>query len=740
MQDYIGKHIDRYRITEQLGMGGMAVVYKAFDTRLEREVALKLIRTESITEDHHSRLMKRFEREAKALGSLHHRNIVSVFDYGDFKGIPYLILEYISGKTLKEVEKPVSVEQAAKWLAPIAHALEHTHKQNILHRDVKPSNILLTSEGETKLSDFGIAKLLEVSNDGSLTGEGVGIGTPEYMAPEQGLGGTVDGRADMYALGVVFYELVTGVKPFTAVTPMAVMIKQINDPLPLPTEVAPDLPIKIENILIKVLAKKPSNRLKDMGEFAVLLDLIAKGNIPDDLLTKLLTIDDQSIEHQPDLMQEDQKFSGTEAETWDEFQPRKPISGSQQKKAGNSKRNMLLVVMIAVALILFVFGIRTLFSAFGYPQGLISDQIEVGVSDANSVDTNEIAFEKSTANPTEHLPEIESQAIEVDVSLQRLDPDVIQVTNLDRVEETKYWDNLRANLISWMPNNESFIYANSWMSQGEVYKMNKSSGEIIDFSKEIFEINSNNFLNISSISGDGSLLAAKTYGGDEVFVWYYKESDPIFKLPGQLWGVAHPRAPIVLDNGRIALIINEALQVWNITSGELLQVLDEGYNWDDNLGLVLSPDGKKLALLNTNSGEVKVWDFETFALLQSLRWHTGARNMAFSPDGSLIATGISRNYGSREIIRIWEVESGMMVMEIQKSNEGVHGMIFSADGKLLITGNSIGDVRFWHIEDGSLLKTIKGYDDEPISSITLSHDGKYLLVAGSTDIRLFSIN
>jgi len=150
---------------------------------------------------------------------------------------------------------------------PIAHALEYAHQRNIVHRDVKPTNILLTETSEPMLSDFGIAKILE-TDEATLTGSGVSIGTPEYMSPEQSMGRGVDQRTDIYALGMVFYELVTGRKAYTADTPAAVLIKQVTEPLPRPKTFVPDLPDEVELAIFKSLAKNPEDRYLNMGEFA----------------------------------------------------------------------------------------------------------------------------------------------------------------------------------------------------------------------------------------------------------------------------------------------------------------------------------------------------------------------------------------------------------------------------------------------------------------------------------------
>ena len=281
----VGQNIGRYHIVEELGTGGMASVYKAYDTRLERDVAVKVIRRDMVAEVHASQMLRRFEREARALARLEHPNIVNVHDYGEYEGAPYLVMQYLTGGTLRELTgKSMPYGEAARLLIPIAHALGYAHSMDIVHRDVKPANILITASGQPMLSDFGIAKILAADDTTRLTGTGVGIGTPEYMAPEQGMSRQVDQRADIYALGVVFYELVTGRKPFTADTPMAVVVKHINDPLPRPRLYVPALPEAVEVILFKALAKEPEDRYPDMQAFAAALQ-----NLPDDQTAATLT-------------------------------------------------------------------------------------------------------------------------------------------------------------------------------------------------------------------------------------------------------------------------------------------------------------------------------------------------------------------------------------------------------------------------------------------------------------------
>ena len=278
MPDFTGQDLGRYHIIEKLGEGGMAIVYRAYDTSLDIDVAIKFVRTERLAPEFADKARKRFKIEAQKTAKLMHASIVPVIDYGDYKGVPYLVMRYVEGgKTLKSIlGKSIHWHDSVKLLLPIAQALDFAHKNQIIHRDVKPANILVASDGSLMLTDFGIAKVIEVDEtmDG-LTTAGMAIGTPEYMAPEQWEGGKVDGRADIYALGVVFYEMITGRPPFKADTVPATMVQVLRDPLPRPKQFIPDLPDEVEKLLFKALAKNPEDRLGTMQEFALELLTLA---------------------------------------------------------------------------------------------------------------------------------------------------------------------------------------------------------------------------------------------------------------------------------------------------------------------------------------------------------------------------------------------------------------------------------------------------------------------------------
>ena len=271
MTELSGQYLGRYYLSERLGEGGMAVVYKAYDTRLERDVAIKIIRSEAFPADEMDQVLKRFEREAKSLAKLSHPNIIKVYDYGEHEGSPYLVMEYFPSGTLKKLfDGLVQWQDAVQLLLPVAHGLAYAHGRGILHRDIKPANILISDSGEPMLSDFGIAKLFGDEQISRLTESGAAIGTPEYMAPEQWTG-TTSPKSDLYSLGIVLYEMITGRKPYIADTPAAIMLKQATAPLPSPRKFVDDLPQALESILIKALAKEPENRYKDLNDFTFAL-------------------------------------------------------------------------------------------------------------------------------------------------------------------------------------------------------------------------------------------------------------------------------------------------------------------------------------------------------------------------------------------------------------------------------------------------------------------------------------
>ena len=253
MEDLIGKQLGPYQVVAQLGMGGMATVFKAYQPKMDRYVALKVLPR------HFSRnpeFVSRFSREARVIANLEHPHILPVHDFGESDGYTYLVMRLVEGGSLADLLKKnrkLELAQINRIISQVGGALDYAHKKGVIHRDFKPGNVLMDEFDNCLLTDFGIAKLVEVTSH--LTHTGGILGTPAYISPEQGSGKPIDSRSDIYSLGVTLYQMVVGDVPYKADTPMAVIFKHISDPLPLPRKRVPELPESIERVILKALAK-----------------------------------------------------------------------------------------------------------------------------------------------------------------------------------------------------------------------------------------------------------------------------------------------------------------------------------------------------------------------------------------------------------------------------------------------------------------------------------------------------
>ncbi len=259
---------NRYLLLEKIGGGGMAVVYKAKDTLLNRFVAIKILRLEFSNDEE---FVKRFNVEAQSVASLSHPNVVSIYDVGYNEEVHYIVMEYVDGMTLKEyINKHGALDwqDAIKISTQICSAIEHAHKNKIVHRDIKPHNILLTKEGVAKVTDFGIARAVTSS---TITMVGSTIGSVHYFSPEQARGGFIDEKSDLYSLGIVMYEMVTGKVPFDGETPVAVALKQIQEIPVEPRKHTPSLPYGVNEIILKAIQKEQN--LRYQSATAMMIDL-----------------------------------------------------------------------------------------------------------------------------------------------------------------------------------------------------------------------------------------------------------------------------------------------------------------------------------------------------------------------------------------------------------------------------------------------------------------------------------
>ncbi|GAC1566413.1 MAG: hypothetical protein NVS3B14_08470 [Ktedonobacteraceae bacterium] len=270
----VGTVLGTCTLQQLIGQGGMGAVYLAQQSRPRRQVAVKvLLPVGTMKPQHLAAFLERFRRETDAAASLEHPNIMPVYEYGERDGLAYLVMPFISGGTLRDVmerEGQLILPKVINYLEQLAAALDFAHARGVIHRDIKPANILLTPEGRLLLTDFGLVKIVTEAGQAQarLTGAGAPVGTPDYMSPEQVLGQEVDGRADLYSLGIILFQMLTGITPFQGETPMQIASQQLHAQPPMPRRFCLELPVAAEQVVLKSLSKRPSDRFANGLEFA----------------------------------------------------------------------------------------------------------------------------------------------------------------------------------------------------------------------------------------------------------------------------------------------------------------------------------------------------------------------------------------------------------------------------------------------------------------------------------------
>ncbi|SEO30601.1 Stk1 family PASTA domain-containing Ser/Thr kinase [Propionispora vibrioides] len=332
----LNKTLDnRYTILEHIGGGGMADVYRAHDQLLDRSVAVKVLRSQFTHDDE---FVTRFRREAQAAARLSHPNIVNIYDVGQDEGIYYIIMEYISGETLKDRivrSNALPVENAIRIAIEIAEALEHAHQNNLVHCDIKPHNILITRTGRVKVTDFGIARAV---TSATMNHTGTILGSVHYFSPEQAKGEMVSNKSDIYSLGVVLYEMLTGVVPFNGETPISIALQHLQQEPRPPREINPQIPPLVEATVLKAMAKEVTARFDDIGQ--MIADLKLSQNYLHDDHTRRLSHSDFPTQVLP-------KITETNAAST-------RVVKNENKRANNQKKSKLWWILL---LVLLFFGV-----------------------------------------------------------------------------------------------------------------------------------------------------------------------------------------------------------------------------------------------------------------------------------------------------------------------------------------------------------------------------------------------
>ncbi|MCI6855104.1 MAG: Stk1 family PASTA domain-containing Ser/Thr kinase [Firmicutes bacterium] len=438
----------RYELIEKIGEGGMAVVYKGKDRLLNRYVAIKILRPE-FTKD--EQFIESFKRESQASARLSHANIVGVYDVGKEGNIHFIVMELIDGKVLSEVIKEkgrIEYKEAISIIRQVASALSLAHKNQIIHRDIKPHNILITSTGVAKLADFGIAKAVSAAT--IVGGNNKIMGSVHYFSPEQARGAYVDERSDIYSLGIVLYEMLTGKVPFDGDNPVSIALMHINDPMPSLTKEVPGIPPQLEKIVNKATEKYQSNRYKTVDEMIKDLDDI-------EFITKVMGKDAFVVDSpDTDEVARYKKEQSSEKEYVTDVKPVKKERRKTDSKPSNEKNKMTMFIIIG-AVIVAIAGLIGLGSMLGWFGG--SDEITVPSFVGKTLEQAQAEAEKlglviqegdlvyspdqeegliTSQNPVEGAKVTEGKVITVNISKGKKDGVVPKIEGMDYEEAKAY--------------------------------------------------------------------------------------------------------------------------------------------------------------------------------------------------------------------------------------------------------------------------------------------------------------
>ncbi len=645
-----------YNIEKELGRGGMAIVYKAVQESLGREVALKILPQ---GKTHDEKIVKRFHREAQSAAQLNHPHIVTIFDEGELNGVHYMAMEYLQGRDLHEIvqeQGPVPPEQAVSLIAPMADALGYAHEQGTVHRDVKSSNVMVTNVGRPVLMDFGIAY---AGSDARLTQTGTVLGTPQYMSPEQARGNDVDSRGDLYSLGVVLYESLTGELPHTGGHPMSVVYKVLHESYKPPREINEEIPEWMEQIIAKLLKKDPDERYQNGHEAAEAL----RSQDPGEPVEVPSPTGDGSTESEDSVMVDsggDQQEESSEpiktqvyrpGEDGDEPEPEsEPASVSETATATEEEEQEAIATD----------------GSGDEPQRQRLHIVRALEGNADWV--NAVSFSPDGQ-----------------YALSGAADNTIKLWEVVTGREIQTFHGLTEQPISvaLSPDGDRLV---SETSNGVVRLWDVESGEAIRTIEERSEA-----VLGATFSPDGKYILSGGDASGTLHLWETETGNLVRRFDENeeaIFSVAFsPDGEYVLSGSGQS----GTLKLWSTDTGEVVRIFDEG-DWDSTyvFSVAFSPDGQ-YALSGSDDMTARLWDVESGKLLRTFEGHSGlVIAVAFSPDGQYVLSG-----SSDMTVQLWKVEDGTLGYVFEGDAEGVNAIAFSPDGRYVLSGSKDEDVKLW---------------------------------------------
>lgn len=671
--DLVGKAIGKYQILEELGRGGMGVVYKAYDPTLERQVAIKVLAPHLVWEKD---FVARFLREARAAAKLNHPNIVTIYEVGQEGQLYYFVMAYVPGRSLAEIiaqRGSLPLAEALAIAEQVAAALDCAHEQGLIHRDIKPSNVLVDEKGRAVLTDFGIVRATQGPR---LTGSGVTLGTPEYMSPEQARGEDATAACDIYSLGIVIYEMLSGDVPFRATTPVAVLLKQATESPPSLRSRNPEVPEAVERVLFQALDKVAARRPATCTALVTALREAARAARPVAPPLGEAMVGRQVAPTPSPAPSPGGPLPGPV------FPPR-PVPPAEVPATPPA----------------------------GPPAARPAAPSPSPMPPLPSLTEDLLAARPAVGRP----------AAQVRPTPPGVPVEPISALNLGRLHEVGRCQVERLADVEWAPDGR-------WLgivSEKGLYLAERPAWNIVPVETALP-------LRCLAFSPDGQVVAA---GGADRLVrqWRLVGStvSPMLTLVGS-------RSPIcslaISPNGQLLMAGTEsgAIPVWRLADGTLLGAL---YGHSGRVGSVaVSPFGQIVA----SAGEdrtVRLWRLADGRMLTTLAGHGGGVNrVAFAPGGLVLATAAEDG-----LVRLWRVADEALLRALTGHTAGVSSLAFSPDGYLLASASHDGTVRLWEIATGALLRTLEGFRTA-LRGIAFSPRGDILATAaGDGTVRLWGI-
>ena len=709
MAGLIGRQLGQYTILAMLGSGGMATVYRAQQTSIRRDVAVKVIETK-LTDN--PEFIRRFEREAQTVANLNHPHILKVFDFGNQDGLIYLVMELQAGGSLAarlKANGKLSAEEVARYLDQIGAALDHAHGRGVIHRDLKPQNVLLDQDNNAILSDFGIARI--AGDMTRMTGSGMAMGTPAYMAPEQWYGRDVDARTDVYALTVMTYELLTGALPFTGDTPPALMYQHLNEQPPPIRRLRPDLPQSVEKVLIKGMAKRPEARFQSASEFASAFREALSGKTPKGV--------DIAAARRPMTPQQ-----GTATKVSVPVpQPRKPRR-VQSVLIGLSLLTILVLIAAIAVLLRDQLPVVELFAT-------TPTALAIQVTDAPSeTPTNTLTVTAIATLPPAVAAEstiVAAQTISALTAAPALTRAAHQTATAEyNATATAYQAEIEAFIASatatrwtktptrtFTPSHTPTRTFTPSRTPTRTFTPSRTPTRTFTLSRTptrtftptpapISIANLGSVVTLQTLTGHAGPVRSVAWSPDGRYLASASADNTIRVRDagtgqtlrvltghaGTVWSAAWSPDGRFLASGSL----DDTVRIWDAADGRLLRTL-EGHT-DDVNSVTWSLDGRYLAS-GSDDKTVRVWDARTGQLLRTLGGHKYSVNsVAWAPGGLYLASG-----STDHTVRVWDVKTGRLLRTLEGHTGGVRSVAWSPDGRYLASGSRYGTVRIWGIPE-----------------------------------------